>query len=310
MLLRMFLFAGLAGFTHVALLGGATCGGHGKGEGMLVNGAWLIEHSHDKDVVLLAVGKRQEYLEGHIPGSGYLEAADLRTTAPPAESDALILELPPPEQVRDVLAKSGVSNRSHVVLYSTGDNATMTARMYLTLDAMGLGASASILDGGLPFWKREGRAVTQDVPVAAPGQLQLCPQMDVVAGLDYVRSQLRKPNATIVDARLAEFYSGEKVPAQRRAGHIPGAVNIPFASLLDENGRLLPLGTLREKFEQAGAHAGTQVITYCHIGQQASLAYFAARYIGYDARMFDGSWQEWSAHSELPAETSSTAPRH
>lgn len=277
---------------------------------MLVNGAWLLEHLHDKDLVVLAVGKKQEYLDGHIPGSGYLESADLRTSTPPADSNALILELPAPEQVRDVLSKAGVGNGSHVVLYSTGDNATMTARMYLTLDAMGLGGSASILDGGLPLWRREGRAVTQDVPNEVARQLQLCPQNDVVAGLDYVRSQLRKPNATIIDARLAEFYTGEKIPAQRRAGHIPGAVNIPFASLLDENGRLLPVGTLREKFEGAGAHAGTQVITYCHIGQQASLAYFAARYLGYDARMFDGSWQEWSAHSELPAETSSTAPGH
>ncbi len=310
MLLRIFLSIVFAALMQGAPLSGAACGAHGKGESMLVNGAWLLSHVHDKNLVVLAVGKQQEYVEGHIPGSGYLESADLRTSTPAADSNALILELPPPEQVRDVLAKAGVGNSSHVVLYSTGDNATMTARMYLTLDAMGLGASTSVLDGGLPLWKREGREVTRDVQVAVPGKLQLCPQSDVVAGLEYVRSQLRKPNATIVDARLPEFYSGEKIPAQRRAGHIPGAVNIPFASLLDENGRLLPADVLRQKFEGAGAHPGTQVITYCHIGQQASLAYFAARYIGYDARMFDGSWQEWSTHSELPAETSAKPAQH
>jgi len=80
--------------------------------------------------------------------------------------------------------------------------------------------------------------------------------------------------------------------------------------MLDESGRLLSFDALRAKFEQAGAQRGQQVITYCHIGQQASLAYFAARYVGYDARMFDGSWQEWSAHSELPAETAAGTAQH
>jgi thiosulfate/3-mercaptopyruvate sulfurtransferase len=121
---------------------------------------------------------------------------------------------------------------------------------------------------------------------------------------------LHKPNVAIVDARLAEFYTGEKIPSQRRAGHIPGAINIPFASLLDESGRFLSVEALRAKFEATGAHPGQQVVTYCHIGQQASLGYFVARYLGYDARMFDGSWQEWSAHNELPTETSQKAPQH
>jgi len=276
---------------------------------MLVNTAWLQEHSHDKDLVVLAVGKKDEYATGHIPGSGYLDFADVHTITPPAGSSALILEVPPPEQVRAALVKAGVRDGSRIILYSTGDNATLTARVYLTLDAMGLGAMTSILDGGLPLWRHEGRAATEDVPVAVPGQLQLCPQSDVVVNLDYVRSHVHTPNAVIVDARVAEFYTGDKIPPQRRAGHIPGAANVPFASLLDENGRFLPAETLREKFESAGAHPGNQVITYCHIGQQASLAYFAARYAGYDARMFDGSWQEWSAHSELPTETSKKEPQ-
>jgi thiosulfate/3-mercaptopyruvate sulfurtransferase len=285
----------------------AGCGGHGTRESMLVNTAWLAEHLHDANVVILAVGKKDEYASGHISGSGYLDSAELRKSTPPAINDALTLELPSAEQARDVLAKAGVRDGSRIVLYSTADNATMTARIYLTLDAMGLGAATSILDGGLAAWRREGHPVTQDMPAVTPGKLQLCPQNDVVASLDYVRSQVRKPNTAIVDARLPEYYSGEKIPPQRRAGHIPGAINIPFASLLDESGRMLPPETLQQKFEAAGAHHGEQVITYCHIGQQASLAYFVARYLGYDSRMFDGSWQEWSAHTELPAETSAGA---
>jgi thiosulfate/3-mercaptopyruvate sulfurtransferase len=288
----------------------AGCGGHGTRESMLVNTAWLAEHLHDEKVVMLAVGKQDEYGAGHIPGSAYLDSAEMRTPAPSGRTEALILELPPLERAREVLTRLGVKDGSRIVLYSTGDNATMTARMYLTLDAMGLGGVASILDGGLVVWRRESRPTTQDVPAPATGNLQLCPQTDVVASLDYVRSQMGKPNTAIVDARLPEYYSGEKIPQQRRAGHIPGAINIPFASLLDESGRVLPVETLEHKFEAAGAHRGEQVITYCHIGQQASLAYFVARYLGYDSRMFDGSWQEWSAHTELPAERSPGVRSH
>jgi len=288
----------------------AGCGGHGTQDSMLVNTEWLAAHVHDGNLVVLAVGKKDEYAAGHIPGSGFLDSAELRARTPPPGGEELTLELPGAEQARDVLTKLGVRDGSRIVLYSTGDNATMTARMYLTFDAMGLGAAASMLDGGLVVWRREGRPTTKDVPVANPGNLQLCPQNDVVATLDYVRSRLGKPNTAIVDARLPEFYSGEKIPPQRRAGHIPGAINIPFASLLDESGRMLSAETLEQKFDAAGARRGEQVITYCHIGQQASLAYFVARYLGYDSRMFDGSWQEWSAHAELPAETSAASPKH
>jgi thiosulfate/3-mercaptopyruvate sulfurtransferase len=286
----------------------ASCGAHGTRESMLVSTAWLAQHLPDGQTVVLAVGKQDEYAAGHIPGSAYLDSAELRARTSGSVPDALTLELPAPDQARDVLSRLGVTDGSRVVLYSTGDNATMTARMYLTLDAMGLGGATSILDGGLISWRSEGRPTTQDIPKPTHGNVQLCPRNDVVASLDYVRSQMGKPNTAIVDARLPEYYSGEKIPQQRRAGHIPGAINIPFASLLDDNGRVLPAETLEQKFEAAGAHPGEQVITYCHIGQQASLAYFVARYLGYDARMFDGSWQEWSAHSELPAETSDRRP--
>jgi thiosulfate/3-mercaptopyruvate sulfurtransferase len=289
-------------------LGAASCGAHGTRESMLVSTAWLAQHLPDGQTVVLAVGKQDEYAAGHIPGSAYLDSAELRARTSGSVPDALTLELPAPDQARDVLSRLGVTDGSRVVLYSTGDNATMTARMYLTLDAMGLGGATSILDGGLMSWRSEGRPTTQDIPKPTHGNVQLCPRNDVVASLDYVRSQMGKPNTAIVDARLPEYYSGEKIPQQRRAGHIPGAINIPFASLLDDNGRVLPAETLEQKFEAAGAHPGEQVITYCHIGQQASLAYFVARYLGYDARMFDGSWQEWSAHSELPAETSDRRP--
>ena len=85
-----------------------------------------------------------------------------------------------------------------------------------------------------------------------------------------------------------------------RPGHIPNAVSIPFSSLLDSTNRLKDPVSLKHIFQQAGVKDGSRVISYCHIGQQASLVYFAARYLGYEARLYDGSFEEWSGRKDLP----------
>jgi thiosulfate/3-mercaptopyruvate sulfurtransferase len=90
--------------------------------------------------------------------------------------------------------------------------------------------------------------------------------------------------------------------SDQRKGHIPGAGNIPFNSLIDAQGMFLKPDQLREKFAAAGAKSGDRVVSYCHIGQQATVVYFTARYLGFDARMFDGSFEDWNAHADWPVE--------
>jgi thiosulfate/3-mercaptopyruvate sulfurtransferase len=87
-----------------------------------------------------------------------------------------------------------------------------------------------------------------------------------------------------------------------RAGHIPNARNIPFDSVVEENNKFKRESALRELFNVAGVNQRDTVATYCHIGQQASLLYFVARYLGYEAFLYDGSFDEWSRRSELPVE--------
>jgi len=118
----------------------------------------------------------------------------------------LMLELPAMDALTRAFSELGVSNDSRVVLYTIGTGVAPTARAYLTLDAMGLGARASLLDGGFPVWQSESRPVSTDVPTATKGKLEACPQSDVIANVDYVRDSIRKPGVTIVDARLPAFY--------------------------------------------------------------------------------------------------------
>jgi thiosulfate/3-mercaptopyruvate sulfurtransferase len=273
----------------------ADCGGHGDPKTMLVTPAWLAAHAKDPNLAVVAVGDPKQYTEAHIPGSAMLEMQEIATRGD------LTLELPPMADLAVTFAKKGVKDDSRIVLYMTKDQATQTARVYLTLDSMGFAARTSILDGGLPAWQSEGRPVTAEVPAIIPGKLTPCPQSDVIASLDYVRTHLNRTGVRIVDARDPQYYTGASA-SRNRAGHIPGATSIPFSSLTDDQGKLKPAQTLQQQFAAAGVKTGDRVVTYCHIGQQASLLYFAARYLGYNVQLYDGSWEEWARHPELPAD--------
>jgi len=106
---------------------------------------------------------------------------------------------------------------------------------------------------------------------------------------------------TIVDARAAIFYDGP-AHGEHRAGHIPTAVNLPFNSVFGDDLRLLSSDSLTALFRKAGVRPGDTIIVYCHIGQQATAVIFAARSLGYTARLYDGSFDDWSARKELPVE--------
>jgi thiosulfate/3-mercaptopyruvate sulfurtransferase len=281
-----------------------TCGGHGNKDTMIVTTAWLADHLKDPNLVILSVGPKAEYDKEHIPGALAIAPDDISTPM----GSGLMLELPPADQLQKAFAAKGVANDSRIVIYAINPNGvSMSTRVYLTLDAMGLGARASMLDGGLAVWKSEGRTVTAEVRAPKSGKLDLCMQSDVIASADWVHANVRHPGAAIIDARASAFYTGERAGGnhdgtEQRAGHIPGATNIPFNTLVDEKGYFLKPDQLKQKFTAASVKPGDRVVSYCHIGQQATVVYFTARYLGYDARLYDGSFEDWNAHSDWPVE--------
>ena len=300
-LIRLSFF--IAAFTlHQTSSASAACGGHGDKSTLLVSTAWLADHLHDRNLTILSIGQEADYQKGHIPGALYLSYDDIHLMEGPTK---LTVELPPMAQLRDVFRKLGVSNDSHVVLYFANQGfASIATRAFLTLDAMGIGSHTSLLDGGMPVWQSEGRPLSTEVRPVTAGNLEPCPQNDIIVELDYVRSNLHHPGVAIIDARAPQYYTGATIPQGKRAGHIPGATNLTYSTLLDGQGKLKTPEALQEQFRGAGIKPGDRVVSYCHIGQQATVIYFAARYLGYDARLYDGSWEDWSAHQELPAETS------
>jgi thiosulfate/3-mercaptopyruvate sulfurtransferase len=268
---------------------------------MIVSTEWLGKHLNDQSLVLLHVGDKKEYDAAHIPGAQFVQTSDISTRA-----QGLILELPPVEQLKANLEKFGVTDNSRIIVYFGKDWVTPTSRVYFTLDYLGLGDRASILDGGMPAWIAENRPVTADVTAPKPGSFTPHPRTNLVVDAAWVSGNINKPGVAILDARDAKFYAGESAGNMPRAGHIPSAKSIPFGSVVEGSNKFKSEDALRQIFINAGVKANDSVATYCHIGQQASLLYFVARYLGYNAHLYDGSFQDWSNRKDLPVETSGT----
>ena len=269
--------------------------GDTPGAPVVVSTAWLAAHIDDSNLIIFHVGSsRRDYARGHIPGARLLWSSSLSTT-----TEDLTLELPPEEQADSVLRNLGVSDGARIVLYFSNGNVTQTTRIFLTLEYLGLSGKVSVLDGGLDAWKAEGRTLTAEMRKHPLGSYVPRLHPEVVVDADWVVAHLRDRGVAIVDARGAQFYQGHG-GGMPRAGHIPGAVNIPFSSLVDSTNRFKDKRELEKVFDGAGVKPGVTVVSYCHIGQQASLVYFVARYLGYDAHLYDGSFEDWSSREELP----------
>ncbi|HKD81766.1 MAG TPA: sulfurtransferase [Candidatus Angelobacter sp.] len=255
---------------------------------MIVSTQWLAEHLNDPKVVVLHVAeKRSDYDAGHIPGARLLLLEDF------IEGDDA--ELPSPEKLKEAFEKVGVNNDSHVVVYTTSWY-PMAGRAYYTLDYLGHGDHTSLLDGGIDEWKLEKRSLETKAPKIARGSFTTHLHPEVRAMMEEVKKLSEQPvqSELLVDSRPEKRYTD---------GHIAGAVHVYWQeTLVDAKNKpvFLPPDKLKELFASRGIKPGQKLVTYCEIGLQASHDYFVAKYLGYDASMFDGSIHEWSHMNNLP----------
>jgi thiosulfate/3-mercaptopyruvate sulfurtransferase len=271
---------------------------------ILVSGDWLAQHLHDESLVILHVGSEQDYDAGHIPGARLVTLRDISIT----DQRGLRLELPPVDDLKEAFGRLGVSDKGRIVVYAGTQSVQSATRVWFTLDYLGLGGRAALLDGGLISWRAEGRPVSTVAAGVEAGTFRAHAAPQLVVSAEWVRAHLGDRGVQLLDARLPEFYSGANAGGMPRAGHIPGARNVPFSSVLGEDGKLKPLPALGAIMNADGGGPALTV-SYCHIGQQATLLYFVARYLGLDARLYDGSFQDWSGRPELPVEPVADGPR-
>lgn len=267
----------------------------------LVSTQWVADHSKDAGLVLLQVSQnRKEFANGHIPAARFLWWGYLSPDNPD-ESTAL----PSADEARKALEELGISNNSRVILYGGPGVVSLVTRTYLMLDYLGMAAHTSILNGGLDAWNAEHRPVETGLPAAtmAKGTVTLKLHPELIVDADYVKRNLKSSSVAIVDGRARGAYDGRPGMGQK-SGHIAGAKSIPFSSLVDSLNRFKSPDSLASIFRDAGVKEGQKVVTYCWVGQQATVPLFAARMLGYDAALFDGSWEIWSAMDDsYPVET-------
>jgi thiosulfate/3-mercaptopyruvate sulfurtransferase len=265
---------------------------------LLVSGEWLAGRLEDPRVVVLQVGaERAAYDRGHIPGARFLAVGSYVATV-----GSLANELPSVEHLDSVFESVGVSDDAHVVIYGPP---LAAARAFFTLDYLGHGDRASLLDGGLERWRAEGRPLSTESPSFSRGNFTPRPQPEQVVDAAWVSEHLGDPRVALVDARPESQYTGaEAGEGISRPGHIPGAGSLFWEKLIHSPADpvLEDPEKLRALFHEAGVEPGDTVVTYCRTGMQASFAYFVARYLGYETRMYDGSFIDWSMRPELPVE--------
>ena len=263
----------IAAFSHAAVR-----------SSMLVSTDWLSGNLSDPRLVLLHVSNnRTAYDAGHLPGARFLATADFVVTR-----EGVSNELPAAADLKLVFEAAGVRDGSRIVLY--GDSSLIpVTRAYFTLDYLGLGDNAALLDGGLEKWRAEGKPLSKDAPAASQGSFTPKLRPELVAQMSQV-TELSK-TAALVDARSAAEYRGEK------GSHIPGALNIYWMDNLTggSNQTFKQESDLRMLYEAAGIKQDRTAVAYCNSGMQATGAYFTLKYLGYNVKVYDGSFSEWTA---------------
>lgn len=240
----------------------------------------------------------QDYLEGHIPGAYYAHLDSHLASEITPDSG----RHPLPEQAvfADFLASIGWQKDTLLVAYDAG-NGAFAARLWWLMRYFGM--DAALLDGGLTAWKEAGLALQQGVVETTPGQrpeLHANNDMAVTVG-DIVA---KGDEITLLDARAPERYSGEVEPLDSKAGHIPGALNRPFAHNLDASSRFKSPDQLRAEFTEMLAHrSANDTVHYCGSGVTACHNAFAMELAGLKgSRIYPGSWSEWIRDPARPIE--------
>jgi thiosulfate/3-mercaptopyruvate sulfurtransferase len=239
------------------------------------------------------------YLEGHLPGSVYLNTETLR-----ASSAGIPAQLLSAEAYAELFGRLGLALDKPVVIYSAGETGNINATFVAWLLAGYGHPKVYVLDGGFFKWQLEHRRVTQRYPQVSAVPFTGAAFRPEIASLDDVLTAVRTGEALLVDARPTEQYAGSS-GAQIRRGHIPGAISHYWGDDLTQVGFghvWKSPAALRKSYEAQGITPDRNIITYCNSTTEASHVHFTLRYLlGFPrVRIYVGSWTEWASRMELP----------
>jgi thiosulfate/3-mercaptopyruvate sulfurtransferase len=277
---------------------------NGYAKPVLVTTDWLAEHLNDENVVVAEVDENPDlYDEGHIAGAVKLHWRD--DLQDPVERD--LVDKPTFERL---MSDHGISNDTTLVLYGDRNN-WFAAYAYWYLKIYGH-QDVRILDGGRQKWADEDREFTTDTPQRQQAQYSASERDESIrAYRDAVRQGIGEQAKALVDVRSPQEFAGELIAppgyeqeGAQRAGHIPTAASIPWASAVRDDGTFKSADELRELYEGKGVTPEKEVTAYCRIGERSAHTWFVLReLLGYDTvKNYDGSWTEWGNLVDVPIE--------
>ncbi len=271
----------------------------------LVETQWVADHLNDPNVRIVESDEDLLlYDTGHIPGAVKIDwVQDL--------NDPVVRDYLDSERFAELMRAKGISNDTTVVLY--GDKHNWWATYAFWVFKLFGHRDVRIMNGGRAKWITEGRPLTREVPVYPPTNYVAPPRDDtqIRAFRDQVLEFVRQRQGVLVDVRSPQEYSGERThmpdypqEGTLRGGHIPGAVNIPWAKAVNEDSTFKSADELRTMYAAQGVTPDKDVIAYCRIGERSSHTWFVLIYLlGYPkVRNYDGSWTEWGNGVGLPIE--------
>lgn len=264
----------------------------------IITSSQLKNISKDHLIILDArVGKdvKQNYLDKHIKGARFIDLdkdlADIGENAAFGGRHPL----PSPEIFAETLSNLGITEGAHIVVYDDKNGSNAAARAWWMLRSFGF-ENVQVLDGGIQAAENEniefssGEETFEKAPLINRTDWSL-----PISSLEEVENELKSNSSTVIDVRDAYRYRGESEPIDLVAGHIPGAINIPFSENLDENGFFLSPEALKEKYSQLLKNKPERLIIHCGSGVTACHTILALAHAGLDTpNLYVGSWSEWS----------------
>src|SRR5438045_2861107 len=273
----------------------------------LVETDWLAEHATDPSVRVFEVDvDTTAYEQGHVAGAiGLNWKTDLQQRP--------VRDLLSKEQLETLLSKYGAVPNTTIAVY--GDNNNWFAAWFFWLLKYYGHNDVRLVNGGRTKWLAEQRAVTTAVPAYPAGRYTASgPDASLRALRQYVLETVEKNGKKLVDVRSPKEFSGELLAPEnlpqegaQRGGHIKGAVNVPWASAVSEDGRFKAADELRRIYGEKGLDGSTETIAYCRIGERSSHTWFVLKYLlGHEkVRNYDGSWTEYGSLIGAPIESDS-----
>jgi len=267
----------------------------------LVSTQWVADHLNDSNVRLLEVDvDTSAYGQGHIPG-----AVGINWTT--QLGDPIRRDIPSREAWEKLMRESGVSNDTRLIFY--GDNNNWFAAFAYWVSKIYGHQNAALMNGGRKKWELESRQLTTDEPRAAAGSYSAREADKTLRA--FLGDVLERPSSTaLVDVRSPAEFNGEVIAppgmteTAQRAGHVPGANNIPWAQAANEDGTFKSVEELRSLYGGKGVTQDKDVIAYCRIGERSSHTWFVLKeLLGFsNVKNYDGSWTEYGSVVGVPIE--------